>query len=265
LKLPVTRRWAVAVAATLLSGAALSVGLAGAEQSGRDGVEATLDGSITPDRLPRRHAAPVFITLSGSIQSSVGSPPPRLSRIELAFGAPGGLSTKGLPVCPRRLLRNATQRQALDRCRSALIGHGTILTEVPLAPSRPLLAHAAVLAFNGEARGHPAVWVHAYATAPPVSFVLPFYLHRLRAGGFGVVMRAPVYRALGRWPRLRFFRVTLGRRYRADGVLRSYLNARCPLPPRFHSLSLPLARIRYEFAPSPTVSIPILRACRAVD
>lgn len=265
MKMSPTRRCAAAVAAAVLASTALSAGIAAAERSGRDGVEASLDVSITPNRLPRQHAAPVFITLSGSIHSSDGSAPPRLSRIEVAFGARGGLDTNGLGRCPRRLLRNTTQRQALTNCRSALVGRGRLLTEVPLAPKKPLLADASVLAFNGEARGRPAVWVHAYAAKPPVSFVLPFFLQRLGAGAYGVLLKAPIYRTLGRWPRLRSFRITLGRHYRAGGLRHSYLNARCPLPPRFHSLNLPLARARYEFTPGPTLSIPILRACRTSD
>ena len=75
-------------------------------------------------------------------------------------------------------------------------------------------------------------------------------------------MRSPVRRALGRWPRLRSFDITLGRRYRAGGELHSYLNARCPLPPRFDALSVPVARATYYFAPRPTLTQPILRRCR---
>ena len=62
----------------------------------------------------------------------------------------------------------------------------------------------------------------------------------LRSGAYGVLMRSPVRRALGRWPRLRSFQITLGRRYRAAGKRRSYLSARCPLPPRFSIGILPL-------------------------
>jgi hypothetical protein len=140
-----------------------------------------------------------------------------------------------------------------------------MLTEVPLAPDKPLMARARALAFNGRAAGRPAVWLHGYATTPPVSFVLPFYLRRLPAGDYGVSLRSPVARALGRWPRLRSFELTLGRRYTAQGRLRSYLSARCPLPPRLHVGYFPLARATYRFAPAPTVTTTILRACRVGD
>lgn len=256
---PPARRLLLAAALALL---ALAVAPASAEQTGRAGVVVSLDGSVSPRYLPRHREVPVSITLKGTVRATDGSPPPHLARIEIAFGARGGLDTAGLSRCPRSRLRNATARQALRRCRAALVGRGQISTEVPLDPEKPLLAHAGVLAFNGRSGGRPAVWVHAYSAFPPVSFVLPFYLRRLRAGAYGVLLRAPVQKALGRWPRLRSFRITLGRRYRAGGERRSYLNAHCPLPPRFTTLSVPLARATYYFAPRPTISQPILRRCR---
>jgi hypothetical protein len=240
----------------------LTAGRAGAERSGRGGVEVSLDGGLSPRSLPRDRAAPISIALAGTIRAIEGAEPPRLDRIELAFGARGGLDTVGLPRCPRARLRNATQRQALARCAAALVGSGTIVAEVPLNPAEPLLARAHVLAFNGRAAGRPAVWVHAYSASPPVSFVLPFYLRSLRDGAYGVLMEAPVAAALGRWPRLRSFDITLGRRYRDHGASRSYLSARCPLPPRFHIGFFPLARATYDFSPGPTLSTAILRGCR---
>jgi hypothetical protein len=255
-------RTAIVIAMAALGPAHLAVGLAGAEQSGNAQVVVTLDGSVTPRHIPRHRPVPVSIDLSGTIRPAEGTPPLRLSRIEIAFGARGGLDTVGLPVCPRARLRNATARQALARCRGALVGRGRISTEVPLNPEDPLLARAGVLAFNGRSGGRPAVWVHAYSAAPAVSFVLPFYLRPLRSGPYGTLLRAPVARALGRWPRLRSFQITLGRRYRAAGKPHSYLSARCPLPPRFSIGIFPLARATYHFAPRPTLTTTILRGCR---
>jgi hypothetical protein len=263
--LSVAHRLALAALLAALTVAYLEVGDAGAEQSGRDGIVVSFDAQLSPKTLPRGDLAPVSISLSGGVQVEEGVTPPRLGRIELAFGARGGLETAGLPTCPRARLRNATHSQALQRCRGALIGRGSILTEVPLAPQKPLLVHASALAFNARKSGAPAVWVYAYSASPPVSFVLPFTLQPLRHGAYGVLLKAPVARTLGRWPRLRSFQITLGRRYRSHGASRSYLSAHCPLPPRFHSLSVPLARATYHFAPAPTISTPILRACRVRD
>lgn len=245
----------------LLALACLAPGEAAAECNGRGGLVACLGGSISPQRLPRDRPVPISLNLEGSIRAEGGAPP-RLRQLEVAFGARGGLETAGLPVCPRARLRNSTKRQALARCGAALVGRGTIAAEVPLNPVEPILAQAQALAFNGRSHGRPAVWVQAYSASPPVSFVLPFYLSHPPSGAYGVLLRAPTASALGRWPRLRSFRLTLGRRYRAGGVVRSYLSASCPLPPRFHVLNFPLARATYEFTPGPTLSTTILRGCR---
>ena len=239
----------------------LPVGQAGAERTGGGGVVVSLDGSIAPRSLPRHRPAPISVLLEGTVRGDGGKRPPLLNSIELAFGARGGIDAAGLPRCPRSRLRDATREQALARCGDALVGRGSLEAEVPLDPDQPLLAHAGLLAFNGRADRRPAVWVHAYSASPPVSFVLPFYLQHPRAGGFGVLMRAPVAAALGRWPRLRGFEIRLGRSYRAGGARHSYLNAACPLPPRFHTLSVPLARATYAFAAGPTLSTTILRRC----
>jgi hypothetical protein len=256
------RRSAIGLAILLAALASLSTGVGEAEQTGRAGVVVSLDPSVWPHRLPRWRPVPVALALAGSIRSTNGSPPPSLSRIEIAFGAPGGLSTAGLARCPRARLRNATQRQALARCRGALIGRGRILIELATGVEGPSSVRAGLLAFNASIAGRPAVWVHAYSASPPVSFVLPFYLRRLRAGAYGILMRAPVSGALGRWQRLRSFQITLGRRYRSHGEWRSYLSARCPLPPRFHIGFFPLARATYHFAAGPTLSTTALRGCR---
>lgn len=249
-----------------LVASSLAAPLVLAERAGRDGVVVSFNATIVPNRLPRHELAPVYVSLSGAAHSTIGARiPPHLDRIELAFGARGGLDVAGLPSCPRARLRNTTHRQALARCRAAVVGHGMLISEVPLAPARPLLARASVLAFNASIAGRPAVLVQAYSPSPPVSFVLPFTLHPLRHGAYGALLSASVARTLGHWPRLRSFRVTLGRRYRSQGRQHSYLNAHCPLPPRFHSLSVPVARATYRFAPAPTITTTILRTCRTRD
>jgi hypothetical protein len=258
-------RTSLVLATASLTVASFAVGLAAAERSGRAGILVSFDGSVSPKRLPRHRLVPISLTIRGAIGADDGSPAPKLERIEVAFGARNGLSTAGLPRCPRRRLRNATSAQALERCRGALVGRGEILSEVPLAPENPLIVRARVLAFNGRADGRPAVWIHAYSASPPVSFILPFYLRRPSGGTYGVLLRAPVSRALGRWPRLRSFAISFGRRYASNGRRLSYLSAHCPQPPRFHAGFFPLARATYHFAPAPKVSIAILRRCRVAD
>jgi hypothetical protein len=241
----------------------LTIGPAAAEQSGRDGLVVFFNLQILPHVLPRNTLAPVTLALAGGVRTEPGKTPPRLRSVELAFASLGELDAAGLPTCPRSRLRAATREQALSRCRPALVGRGSILTEAPLAPGRPLLTRAGALAFNARSHGRPAVWLYAYSASPPASFVLPFTVREVRNGAYGLLLQAPVGRILGRWPRLRSFQIKLGRRYRSNGKRHSYLSARCPLPPRLHSLTVPVARATYGFAPAPTMHQSIFRACRA--
>lgn len=260
---PIARRFAAVVATALLAVVCLNAARSDAERSGGGGVIVSLDGNVTPKRLPRERPVPVSLTITGTIRSVKTSQVPALESIELAFGARGGLSTVGLPTCPPARLRNANQQTALAQCGPALVGRGTILTEDLLEPEHPVLSPAGVLAFNGKAGGRPVVWVQIYSASPPVSVVLPFYVSRPPTGAYGVSLRATISSSLGRWLRLRSFRVTLGRRYTAHGVHRSYLSAACPLPPRFSIGIFPLARATYRFAaPGPTLTTTILRGCR---
>jgi hypothetical protein len=232
-----------------------------AEQSARAGVRVAFRGSFAPKQIPRHVLAPISLTLEGSVSARDDATPPRLRRIELAFGARGGLDTEGLPLCSRSQLRNATQRQALARCRGALVGRGELSAEVPFSQEQPFQTRASALVFNGRAHGQPAAFLHAYSASPPVSFVLPFYLGQPVKGAYGILMRSPVGQALGPWPRLRSFAITLGRRYSVAGQRHSYLSAHCPLAPKLTALSVPFARATYVFAPKLTFVQPIRRFC----
>jgi hypothetical protein len=252
---------ALAISAVGIAAALWAVGPAAAEQTFKAGVYIYFKGSYSPNHVPRHRLAPISLTMEGGARGEMGAPAPRLRQIEIAFGGRGGLDTAGLPVCPRSQLEFATQSQALARCRGAVVGRGEIDAEVPFNQRAPFKTRAGVVVFNGRSRGRPAAWVHAYSSSPPVSFVLPFYFSRPRGGTYGVSMRSPVGDALGRWPLLRSFKITLRRRYAANGRTRSYLSAHCPLAHKFTHLSVPFARATYEFSPRPTISQPIRRFC----
>jgi hypothetical protein len=243
-----------------------SLGDAAAERSSRAGVIVSLDGSVAPQRLPRDRPVPVFLTLSGKVRTVDSSPPPHLARISFDFGASGAVSTAGLPGCPYAQLRATSPRRALAACEPALIGRGHVAAIMDFPDLPPIRVVAELLAFNGRtADGRTVIRILVYPRSrilPSSSFVLPFYLQRLDVGGYGATLRSTVSRTLGRWWRLRSFRITLGRRYRADGNWRSLLSANCPLPPRFSVGIFPLARATYHFDPAPTVTTTILRACR---
>jgi hypothetical protein len=254
------RAMATIVALTLLGG--LGAGLARGEQTQRGDLIVSLDGGLSPLALPRERLAPVAVHLEGGLRAAAGKALPRVTRIELGLPAQGVLSTRGLPTCPQRRLRNAKPPEALAACRAALVGHGQLEAEVKLPNQEPFTIRTSLLAFNGRAGGRTAVILHAYAANPPTVAVLPVLLRR-GSGRFGLALVADLPRALGPWPRLAGFELTLSRRYFYRGRSRSYLSASCPIPRRFSAGFFSFARVDLTLAGGKRIGTGIARSCRA--
>jgi hypothetical protein len=254
-KAPVVLLAAIALAASC-------AGLALGERHQQGNLIVALDGQISPRVLPRDGLAPAKVGVSSRLNTSDGSLPPRVVRIELAFaGGSMRFDRAGLPACPMRRIRNATDVQALARCGSALVGHGRLDAILSLPHQGPSRVHARLLDFNGRSRGGGrAVLIHAFSRRPPASFVLQFVAHRDR-GGLPNVLTAAVPAAAGKWMHLTGFRMDLGRGYRGAGGPHSYLNASCPVPPHFTAGFFPFARIAYTFAGGRQIRATIIRAC----
>jgi hypothetical protein len=263
-----TVRRCVILACLLLGSLGLAAGFASAERGGGKGVLVSLDGSFSPNHLQRHRFSPVSIKLQGAVQGTDGQLPPPIGRIDIDFGSNASIKTTGLPTCKRSELVASDLPHAMEACGPALVGKGRVHAILEFPGGEPHEVDAHLLAFNGHSKEPNAVvWalISPYKPALATSFILPFYLQGIRSGPFGHRIRAPVYDNPTTFWRLERFSVTLGRRYRYQGKQHSYMDARCPLPPRFHSLSIPLARAIYRFAPEPAVSVDIYRACRARD
>lgn len=247
----------------LLCAFALLAANANAERSQDGNVIVSLNGGIAPRALPRDHAAPVAVNLAGKVQTSDGTPLPRVNWIRLELAWRGVLDTRGLAVCPRVRLIGADIEQALERCGDAEVGHGQLFARIFVPNQRPFDIHAELTAFNGrtEARRH-AVLVHAYATRPPVSFTIPFSVHRQK-GTFHTVLVALIRRSAGPWPHVANFRIGVSRRFNHDGRRRSYLRASCPAPEHFTAGFLSFARATYSFEGGRQLSVESVRSCRA--
>jgi len=233
------------------------------ERSQKGNLLVSLQGGVSPLKLPRDHPAPVALRIGGRIATTDGGPLPRLKQIRLTLGGRGRLTTTGLAVCPRSRIRNASNRQALRRCRPALVGRGALRARLFIPHQDPFPIGTGLLAFNGRTdAGRPAVWVHAYTGTPPVSIVLPFIIHR-RATTLRTSLTAIVPPALGDLPHLAAFHLTLSRRFYHHGHLRSYLSASCPVPKAFNAGFLTFAKASYDFADGRTLRIEASRSCRA--
>jgi hypothetical protein len=258
---PPTRRRALALLAALLATLTLAMP-AGAERSQRGHLIVAVNGGVSPLQLPLLRPAPIALRIGGRIETDDGSPLPRMTRVRLAIAGRGVLDTAGLPVCPRARLRNASTAQALRRCHGALVGRGRLEADAFLANQMPFPIKANMLAFNGRtSSGSAAVWVHAFATNPPLAIVLPFIVAR-HGQRLGTVLSARVPPSLGNLPHLSRFQLRLFRRYRYAGQRRSYLSASCPAPSGFSGGFLTIAKATYTFADGRRLRIGAVRGCR---
>ncbi len=261
LELKLGRRVAFALALTLVGLGILLVTLAQGERSQYGTLIVSLDGRLSPLALPRERSAPVAVDLKGSLQTTDGSPLPRVTRVELGLPQQGVLSTYGLPTCTRRRLVATRSAAALAACHHALVGHGRVNLTVQVANQGPFMVHASLLAFNARVDDRPAVLLHVYTPKPPFAVVLPFFLSH-GSGRFGVRLAADLP-VLGKWARVARFTMVLSRRYIYRGRHRSYLSASCPIPKRLTAGFFSFAQIAYRLADGRQASTAIARSCRA--
>ncbi|MGA8747037.1 MAG: hypothetical protein WB507_14400 [Solirubrobacterales bacterium] len=240
---------------------ALLAGRSQAEQHQSGDLIAFMRGGIAPRALPRTHSAPVAVRLQAGIRTADRLPLPRVSAIRLELAWRGALDTRGLPICPRWRLRSVDSRQALAACGSALVGRGRLYDRVFIPGQSPFGLHAHLLVFNGKtAQGRPAVWVHAYTTNPPVSFVLPFHV-RHQPGPFRTALVSIVPHSVGPWPRFAHFQVVVGRHFSYKGQMHSYISASCPVPPHFTEGFLSFARATFNLSEGDQVQAEAVRSC----
>jgi len=241
---------------------ALGGGLADGERTQRGDLIVSLDGELSPLQLPRDRRAPVAVQVEAGLTTADDSLPPRVTRIELGLPAQGILSTRGLPVCAQRRLHDAKPPEALAACRPALVGRGKLEAAVAVPHQGPFSTRARLLAFNGRIGGRRAVLLYSYASDPPTVAVVPFLI-RPGSGRFGTAMVASLPSALGPWPHLTEFQVTLFRRFAYRGENRSYLSASCPVPPSLTGGFFSMAKITLSLAGGREISTAIARGCRA--
>jgi hypothetical protein len=223
----------------------------------------SLNGGISPLKLPRDHSVPVAVHLEGGVDTADHSPLPRVNRLTLELGWRGELLTKGLPVCPPARLKGIDTDEALAACGGSLVGRGRLRAKIFLPGQIPFNVSAYLLAFNGRTNvGRRAVQIHVYTRDPPISFIIPFVIHH-REGAFHTVLVSTLRRSVGTWPHVASFRVNIARSFMHNGKRRSYLNASCPLPSSFTSAFLSFARASYYFAGGRKLTVNAVRSCRA--
>jgi hypothetical protein len=257
------RRALLALVAVLaLSLVAYLAPRAGAERSQVGNLIVSLNGGIHPRKLPRHKRAPVGVHLSGRVITADKTPVPRVNWIRLELAWRGVLHTKGLPVCPQSRLAGRLSAQAMRACRESLVGKGGLDAEIFVPYQEPFKVKAHLLVFNGKTKeGRPEVLVHAFTADPPVSFVIPFTVHKV--SDYKTVLITTIRKSVGPWPHVANFHVFVSRKFNYDGHRVSYLSASCPIPKGFTAGFLSFARATYTFEGGKQMRTESVRSCRA--
>ncbi len=187
----------------------------------------TADGTFTPSSLPRSIYSPISFKGRADLKATDGSVPAALQQLVLDFDRDGRLTTAGLPVCQPASLEEATPAEARKRCPNAIVGTGHVQAMIATGGG-PVLASSPLTFFNGPSlEGKPTVVLHARTTFPGVqNFVITIPIEK-RPGLFryrATVDLPPIADGRGS---LIHIDASIGKRYRFNGVKRSYVAARC--------------------------------------
>jgi hypothetical protein len=208
-------------------------------------------GGFQPQTLPRSTYAPIDFQGEADFSSRSGAQPPALTEAVVYFNRAGRLEVTGLPTCAAEQVAGLDTAAARATCAGAIVGEGTVAAELAgIELSSPLTI------FNGPAEaGHPTAVLHARFGAPlEQTFAIPVPIERI-PGPFRYKVTVQVPLLAGGRASLTRLRVDVGRRYRAGGVKRSYVSARCADP-------VIRTRGRFTFAEGTTVDGSVERFCR---
>jgi hypothetical protein len=232
----------------------------------KENLRVSVEGKLSPRRLPRRGSAPISVQVGWDISTTDGSTPPKLKTLKIEINKEGRFETEGLPVCPLAKIQPATTQRALSNCRGALVGRGTFEANIALrgqeGESYP--AKGQLLLFNGAEKGKPVLYGQIYAAHPfATSFVIVFKVSKIAKGDYGTALAAVLPASLRSWGDLTGIQMSLSRRYSYKGKKRSYISAGCPAPKGFTQASFKLARTSFGFVGGKDLSSVVSGECGA--
>jgi hypothetical protein len=226
-----------------------------AEVAQKQGVRVTVDGALSPTKLPRKGSAPVGVSVSGHIEALKQGELPQLKALSIAINSAGTLDVGGIPHCRINHIDPSTTQQALAMCRSSLIGEGSFSADVVLPEQSPFPSKGKLLAFNGTIGRKPAIFAHVYGTEPlSTSYVFAFKIRKQR-GTFGTILEASFPKATGDWGYITGISLNLERS--------RFMKAGCPAPAGFDKVVFPLVKTSFDFAGGLRLDSTLTRSCEA--
>jgi hypothetical protein len=234
------------------------------EVTQKGSLRVSVDGELSPQRLPREGTAPIAVQVGWQIATTDESPPPKLKTLQIEINRHGQLDYDGLPTCPYAKIQPATTQRALSNCRSALVGKGDFEAQIALEgqETESYASKGRLLVFNGVKGKKPVLLGHIYSGYPfATSFVITFAVKQQKHGTYGTALTATLPKALRGWGNLTAIQMRLSRRYGYQGERHSYLSAGCPAPEGFSRAAFPLARTSFRFDGGASLSSTLTRTC----
>jgi hypothetical protein len=226
-----------------------------AEVSQKQGIRVTVDGALSPKRLPRKGSVPVSVSVDGQIEAQSASVLPQLQTLRIAINSAGHLDVGGIPHCRINHINPSTNQEALAACRSSLVGEGTFSANVVLPEQSPFPSTGKLLAFNGQIGRKPAIFAHIYGTKPiPTSYVFAFKVKQQK-GTYGTILETSFPKATGEWGYVTGIELNLNKK--------RFLTAGCPAPRGFSKAVFPLMRTDFSFAGGLSLQNTLTRNCEA--
>jgi hypothetical protein len=186
------------------------------------------DGGFKPQKLPRNAYAPISFHGYADVESTDSQPVPPLRTMRLEFDRDGRLTTKGLPVCPPDRIAGTTPDAARRLCGNAMVGSGTVSASLADPGLRGVVVRSPLSLFNGpRVGGNATVLAHAQQLVPRAQTYVVMVTVERRRGPYSYRATATIPEFAEGTGSLMHLDARIGRRYKAGGVKRSYVSARC--------------------------------------
>jgi len=209
---------------------AASVALAGPTVAGPDGNTQSIEVLLTPKALSKTTPRPVNLNVTTKTTSTTAANGVPVPAVRAVVDFPKGTTifTKGIPTCDANKLQNTSTEAALSACSSAKIGSGAATVLLPVG-EKVFTEPTTVTAFNSVPQGgRPVVLLHVYGAAPvQTTQVLVGVVSNYNKEGYGPRLDVSIPLIAAGSGALTDFQVTINKKYRYQGKMRSFASALC--------------------------------------
>lgn len=222
--------WAVFLSAILAASVAAAAFAAKPTVVRAGNLVITLNGGVSPKKLPKHRLAPITLQAAGSIATTDGSQPPPTKTVTIDFDKHGTVNAKGLAVCKEGKLEAQTTAAAKKACPKSIVGTGTTTVRVAFPEQAPFTSTGPLVLFNGGVKGGvTTVFIHAYVKVPaPTALITVVKTKKIHSGKYGNRSVATIPEIAGGSGSLIDYSLSVHRTFTSSGHKQSYLVASCP-------------------------------------